>query len=182
MHSFRCRCQLKNSRYRGNDSDCGEGFLHPAFLLSARALWRPLDLFGDSTILLANAKVRQTKEDGDLNTSSLIDDPTLPATVIDYLKRVQTVVWNRKFFLCQPTNGTESESLVGIGSSTIKEGDIVCVLFGCSVPVVLGRVSTRADWFLLRGESYVHGKMEGGALVGMDEETITAGTVEFTIR
>jgi hypothetical protein len=126
--------------------------------------------------------LRQTKEDGDLNTSSLIDDTTLPATVIDYLKRVQKVVWNRKFFLCQPSSGTESESLVGIGSSAIKEGDTVCILFGCSVPVVLGKASTEEDWFLLRGESYIHGKMEGEALVGMDEETISTTTIEFTIR
>jgi len=47
---------IRISRYRGNDSECGEGFLHPPLVLFAWTAWWPLDPFSDSTILLANVK------------------------------------------------------------------------------------------------------------------------------
>src|SRR5262249_20237680 len=43
----------------------------------------------------------KTTLDGDLNTSKLLADKALPETVVAYLRRVQAVVWNRRFFECR---------------------------------------------------------------------------------
>jgi hypothetical protein len=77
--------------------------------------------------------------EGDLSTSKLLANKSQPATVIEFLKRVQAVVWSRRFFRCTTEMETET---VGFGSRTIMEGDVVCILFGCSVPVILRSVKT----------------------------------------
>ena len=52
-------------------------------------------------------------------------------------------------------------SLFGLGPPATKEGDVVCVLYGCSVPVILWKSS---DGHMIQiGEAYVNGKMEGEA-------------------
>jgi hypothetical protein len=122
-----------------------------------------------------------TTLDGDLNTSKLIADKTLPETVMSYLKRVQAVVWSRKFFECQEA-AEEDKSLFGLGSRFIKDMDLVCILFGCSVPVVLReKTDDSGRYYEFVGECYVHGKMDGEALTGMDEDCIAKATVEFNL-
>jgi hypothetical protein len=124
----------------------------------------------------------KTTPDGDLGTSKLIADKTLPETVISYLKRVQAVVWSRKFFECQKV-AEEGECLFGLGSRLVKEKDLVCILFGCSVPVVLReKMDDSRPYYELVGECYVHSKMDGEALAGMDEDSIAKATVEFNLR
>ena len=112
---------------------------------------------------------------GDLNTSSLLSNSSLPDTVTaGYLKRARDVTWNRTFFVCRESSG--SEPLFGIGSRYIASRDLVCILFGCSVPVILrerkdvnGNIS-----FLFVGESYVDERMDGEALVWKDLDAMTA--------
>ena len=58
----------------------------------------------------------------------------------------------------------------GLGPEESETGDIVCVLYGCSVPVVL-RVAEkqRVDGKVLHevvGEAYVHGIMDGEFMTG----------------
>ena len=48
-----------------------------------------------------------------------------------------------------------------LGPSPLEEGDIVCVLFGCKVPFCLRPMGGR---YLLVGECYVHGIMDGEAM------------------
>jgi hypothetical protein len=45
---------------------------------------------------------------------------------------------------------------------------MICIIFGCSVPVVLRKVSAdgRNSHFEFIGECYVHGMMDGEALEG----------------
>ena len=74
--------------------------------------------------------------EGDLNTSRLIANRSHPYTVIDYLKRVQAIVWSRRLFYCRP-GASDAEPLYGLGSRYIKENDLVCLLYGCSVPVII---------------------------------------------
>jgi hypothetical protein len=111
---------------------------------------------------------------GDVNTNDLISSGGLPM-VVQFLKRVQCVIWNRKFFI------TERKCLLGLAPRHAQQGDIICILFGCSVPVVLRELSsthpeTPIDVsrssrplfpperrFELIGECYVHGVMEGEA-------------------
>ncbi|KAE8168539.1 heterokaryon incompatibility protein-domain-containing protein [Aspergillus tamarii] len=59
------------------------------------------------------------------------------------------------------------DSLFGLCPPGTKRGDFICILYGCSVPLVL-RQSTRKptrDSFKVIGEAYVHGKMDGEGLV-----------------
>ncbi|KAF2180118.1 hypothetical protein K469DRAFT_797103 [Zopfia rhizophila CBS 207.26] len=127
--------------------------------------------------------LKKTNPNGDLNTSKLIANRSLPETVIEYLKRIQAIVWSRKFLVSQSLD-KKPEWLFGLGSRYIKEADLVCILFGCSVPVILRkhREDTGASYFEFIGECYIHGRMDGEALACMDEVSIIDGTVEFNIR
>ncbi|KAK5126120.1 hypothetical protein LTR85_011475 [Meristemomyces frigidus] len=51
----------------------------------------------------------------------------------------------------------------GAGPTHIQEGDVVCVLFGGETPFLLRR-REGVDGYLLVGETYVHGIMDGEAL------------------
>jgi hypothetical protein len=91
-----------------------------------------------------------------------------------YLRRVETVVWNRRLFLAvvdeagvgAPVEGAEAVlkgPLFGIGPSDTAECQRVCILLGCSVPVVLAG-SMRRGVSRIVGEAYVHGIMDGEAM------------------
>ena len=69
---------------------------------------------------------------------------------------------NRRFFI----NG---EGQMGLGPRLTRPGDLVCVLLGSQVPFVLRAVG---DCFVLVGECYFHGVMEGEAVRGLDEGKI----------
>lgn len=49
-----------------------------------------------------------------------------------FCRRVQAVVWNRSMFR------TDDDRL-GLASKDIKQGDKICILYGCSVPIILRR-------------------------------------------
>ncbi|ORY11321.1 heterokaryon incompatibility protein-domain-containing protein [Clohesyomyces aquaticus] len=120
--------------------------------------------------------------EGDLNTAKLMQSKTQPGCVTEYLKRVQTVVWGRKFFSIDEAG--KHKSLMGLGSRFVRGGDIVCILFGCSVPVILREeklfigkfarkgirtITTRGmeSKITLVGECYIHGMMEGEAFADL---------------
>ncbi|KAH7417920.1 heterokaryon incompatibility protein-domain-containing protein [Cadophora sp. MPI-SDFR-AT-0126] len=50
---------------------------------------------------------------------------------------------------------------IGLGPVPARQGDLICVLYGCSVPVILRKVDKH---YILVGECYVHGLMDGEAL------------------
>jgi hypothetical protein len=113
-----------------------------------------------------------TDPQGDLDVESLkkkTQPKKTPSTVIEFLERVQQVVCGRRFF---KTSGKERRSKVaapyfGLGSPDIKSGDKLCILLGCSVPVVLRRkVLNEELQFEFFGECYVHDIMYGEALPG----------------
>ncbi|KAL5330936.1 hypothetical protein ACEPPN_000462 [Leptodophora sp. 'Broadleaf-Isolate-01'] len=58
---------------------------------------------------------------------------------------------------------TEKGSL-GMAASRARKGDLVCVLLGCSIPVLLRRM--KEDTFELVGECYLDGFMDGEAVDG----------------
>ena len=45
-----------------------------------------------------------------------------------------------------------------------QKGDVVCILLGCSVPVLLRPSTDQKSCYEVVGESYVHGVMEGEAM------------------
>ncbi|OWP00044.1 hypothetical protein B2J93_8615 [Marssonina coronariae] len=106
----------------------------------------------------------ESTPNGDVNTNRLIAACEAGSSlVVDFLQRVQSVIWNRKF-LVSGTHGW-----VGLAPMAAVEGDVVVVLHGCSVPVVLRWVR---GWWVCVGECYVHGLMDGEGLemgVGLEE-------------
>jgi hypothetical protein len=74
-----------------------------------------------------------------LNTRDLLTNyhGRCPSIALTFLRRVQAVVWNRRLFLSKGVPDNEDSWLLGLAPDTAKEGDLICILYGCSVPVVL---------------------------------------------
>jgi hypothetical protein len=66
------------------------------------------------------------------NTDEYINKGRGP--VAEYLRRVQATVWERHLI------ETADESRLGLANNFVKEGHKICILYGCSVPVVMERV------------------------------------------
>jgi hypothetical protein len=89
----------------------------------------------------------------------------LSSTVADYLRRVKGVTWNRSFIQGETCN--KDDQFVGFAPPKTEDGDVVVILFGCSVPVVLRPTGNGPDTsgeFQFVGEAYIHGRMDGEAL------------------
>lgn len=56
---------------------------------------------------------------------------------------------------------TTSKGYIGLTSDVTRSGDVVCVLLGCSMPMILRPVGNR---YTVIGECYVHGLMDGEAM------------------
>ncbi|KAF4334940.1 ankyrin and het domain protein [Fusarium beomiforme] len=81
--------------------------------------------------------VFQEAMDDTLDTSMLINHGS--SVISDFLKRVQAVIWNRRMM-------RTGNSWLGLAPKSAQEGDLVCILYGCSVPVVLRKiVKSQAD-------------------------------------
>jgi hypothetical protein len=112
---------------------------------------------------------RTTTQYGDLNTSKLIANQSLPETVLQFLKRVQANVWNRRFFVGRNSQDNP-DPMYGLGSRYIQSGDWCCILLGCSVPVILRE--QEKPFFKFIGECYVDGMMDGQAMDFMKDRNI----------
>ena len=133
---------------------------------------------------------------GDINTDKLINDESQPQSLRDFLKHVQSVVWNRKFFVCHDAQHSgnvvsvapelaDSHKILGLCSRKTEVGDKVCILFGCSVPVILREHHAeegRETYYEFIGECYAHGKMDGEAIAGRSKEEIDACVMRFNIK
>lgn len=81
--------------------------------------------------------VFQEAMDDTLDTSMLINHGS--SVTADFLKRVQAVIWNRRMM-------RTGNQWLGLAPKSAREGDLICILYGCSVPVVLRKVyKTQAD-------------------------------------
>ena len=73
---------------------------------------------------------------GHLNTAELVNSPS--SIVSHFFRRVQAVVWNKR--IMQTKAGR-----VGLVRNDVRRGDIICILFGCSVPVILRRYQMSSE-------------------------------------
>jgi hypothetical protein len=115
-----------------------------------------------------------------LNTRELIRNEKVPEFHKDFLKRVQAVTWDRVFLETKHTSMSAGdnqklkyEPLVGLGPPGTEKGDEVCILFGCSVPVILRhiRLENGDNYYKFIGEAFIYGQMEGEALsIWSDQE------------
>jgi hypothetical protein len=77
---------------------------------------------------------------------------------------VRRAAIKRAFFVTE-------KGYMGLGPSSMEEGDLVYVLSGGQVPFIL-RPTISAEGFALVGESYIHGIMDGEAtILGIEVET-----------
>lgn len=116
-------------------------------------------------------EVADKYNNGDLNVGELLQGHS--DILRKYLTRVRNVTWNRVFFTtaAKPSvpvgesageNNEENEknhALFGLGPPNMLEGDFVCILFGCSVPVIL----RKSEEMKFVGAAYLYGKMDGEA-------------------
>ena len=72
----------------------------------------------------------------------------------EFTASFQQATANRRFFITR-------EGHMGLGPRNIEPGDVVCIPLGAQVPFVLRAVN---DGYVLLGECYCHGIMEGEAL------------------
>jgi hypothetical protein len=85
----------------------------------------------------------------------------LTENIRSYLEIVRDVVWNRRTF-CGLKSGS-GRTIIGIVPQETKVHDKICILYGCSVPVVLRehRHECVGRCWQLVGECYVDGLMDG---------------------
>jgi hypothetical protein len=111
---------------------------------------------------------------GHINIEKVLRESENSGYTKDYLERVRAVTWDRSFIEGnQNLTGGPGKILVGLGPSKTKEGDLIAVLYGCSVPVILRPVhdpSNDAQDYEFIGEAYIHGKMDGEAIDAGFEE------------
>ena len=80
-------------------------------------------------------------QNSDLSTGALIENHNIPTTMVTFLKRVQRVVWNRKFFRSRGGDyQDERDQLFGLALTKSQVGDLIVILYGCRVPVLCARV------------------------------------------
>lgn len=122
---------------------------------------------------------------GDIDINKLIQDSD-DKTMVDFLRRVRDVIWNRKFVRSAGSleyKGTPTpKKLFGLAPDLAKEGDFICILLGCSVPVILREHQYRAGCHELIGEAYVYGMMDGEALARRKQKELEQVCEDFELR
>lgn len=116
---------------------------------------------------------------GHLNAKELLtktDFEEHPSITQDYLERVLAVTWDRSILEAdslQNGGGNTAEKLVGLGPPKTLLGDVIAILYGCSVPVILRPAMVdegKGEEFEFVGEAYIYGKMDGEAMYETHEE------------
>ena len=108
--------------------------------------------------LALNTALDLSVKGGPIDTRSLVDNPNTDTAFREFLRRVQEVIWSRS--LIKSKSGH-----LGLAHEDVRENDCICILYGCSVPVVLrpAEESPSKTYYKFIGECYVHDLMEGEA-------------------
>ncbi|KAF2811364.1 uncharacterized protein BDZ99DRAFT_384459 [Mytilinidion resinicola] len=110
-------------------------------------------------------------------------DTEIPIHVKKYLAVVRDVIWNRRTYKSKVNDGNKGP-LVGLIPQNAKVGDQVCILYGCSVPVILRKLPSSDDescWQLI-GDAYVYGIMDGEVIRSASTQTLKTTETKFKIR
>ena len=79
-------------------------------------------------------------------------------SLMEFMSNVEESTRHRKFA------STKSKRL-GLVRTKVKPKDLICILLGCSVPVILRK---EGEKYTLMGEAYVHDFMDGKGMFGLD--------------
>lgn len=83
--------------------------------------------------------LQHAEVNGDVDMTKILNDPNIfHKFIITFLKRVEEVSTERKAFL----SGSEDQYF-GLCPKNAQRKDLVCIIHGCSVPVILRRVAQR---------------------------------------
>ena len=100
----------------------------------------------------------------------------------EFLRRVRNTVWNRRAFRSRtsPAGEDASKSMVGLVPRGARTGDVLCILYGCSVPIALRKSQSSAsdDTWVLIGDAYVNGAMYGEEV----KHKLLSGSIENSER
>lgn len=108
-------------------------------------------------------------------TYDVIQRDQHPSTALEYMQRVQSVIWDRTLFRTKYIHEF-GWPLFGLGPKGTELGDRICILHGCSVPVMLRPIGWH--WELV-GECFVYGMMDGEA---MQAQLFADSTREFVLK
>jgi hypothetical protein len=103
---------------------------------------------------------------------ALSEEERLQRYVAPLLTSLDNRMSGRRFF----TSG-DTLSIMGLGPARAKLGDHICLLMGCDIPILL---RSEGDHFVLVGEAYVHGFMQGEA--GSDIQNRKLRLQKFSIH
>ncbi|KAH8796087.1 hypothetical protein F5882DRAFT_396621 [Hyaloscypha sp. PMI_1271] len=106
-------------------------------------------------------------EEGDL--LGLIKKPD--KLILDQRKRLveQTLSGDWRYFI-------SPKGFMGLAKFRAQATDKICILLGASVPFVLRKVD---DHYLLVGEAYIRGLMDGEAIIMMQKEEVKVETIDI---
>lgn len=78
----------------------------------------------------------------------------------------QNAEWGLEIFALETATNRRllvtDNGYIGLGPIKAEKGDHICIIYGCSVPLMLREVD---GWFKLIGEVYMHGLMDGEAVL-----------------
>jgi hypothetical protein len=77
---------------------------------------------------------------------------------------------------------TTQAGRIGCGAHWMKPGDMVCILFGGTVPYILRREKFKKDDHILIGDAYVDGMMEGELMEAFDKGELDPSVQETMFR
>jgi hypothetical protein len=77
-----------------------------------------------------------------------------------FVQGVAKIMIGRRFFISSSLEAFQAP--IGLASAQIEEGDPICILFGCPLPVILHEVDSTGK-FVLVGPAYLDGFMHGEA-------------------
>lgn len=114
----------------------------------------------------------------DILTTQEVTDP-----VRNFLETIRDVIWNRRTFRGKRDHFLGSD-IIGLVPRHTQVHDQVCILYGCSVPVVLRKESGKngAMYWRLIGEAYVHGAMDGEEISSSPPVMLKSMEEEFESR
>jgi hypothetical protein len=121
--------------------------------------------------------------DGAFNVQSLLETPQHDRRSERLLNRIFAITPNRRLFKTTAQTGYH----LGLAPKKAKMGDKVCILYGCSVPVILrshqdtigGRV---CQYYELIGDAFVNGVMEGHAVDENERSESDVKSQQFELR
>jgi hypothetical protein len=90
-----------------------------------------------------------------IQDSMISDEEKLQGYVTPLVASLDNRMFGRRFF-----SSGDALGMMGMGPTQVELGDHICLLMGCDIPIIL---RSEGHHFVLVGEAYVHGFMQGEA-------------------